>query len=315
MPEFDIISIGECMVELYSDRPLADSEKFNKSYGGDTISVLVAASRLGSRTGYITRVGEDPFAPYLLQSWLDEIIDISLVRITPGRKNGIYFISAFEGGGSELSYYREGSAAATLSVDDLETEYLSAAKYLHISGVSQAVSDSCRRTVYEASRLVKENKTGLVSYSPHLKFGLWSVDEAKIAFHEVLPYIDILFIEYPSESRDLNGDTSPEALIRALWQQGIRIAVLKLEDRSCIAGERHSGVIGEVEAFSAGKVVDETGASDIFTGAFLHGLARGFDIFQAARLGNIMAGLKLTGRGSIASMPSHDDVYRVFEAA
>ncbi|MBE0448272.1 MAG: sugar kinase [Actinobacteria bacterium] len=315
MPEFDVVSIGECMVEFYSDRPLSDSEKLNKSYGGDTISVLVAASRLGSRTGYITRVGEDPFASYLLQSWLNEMIDLSLVRVIPARKNGIYFVSTFEGGGYDLSYYREGSAASTISVDDLETKYLAAARYLHASGVSQAISKSCRRAVYEACRLVKENRTGLVSYDPHLESDLWSAEEAKVAFHEVLPYMDVLFIEHPFESKWLNDIADPEELIRALWQQGIRVVVLKLEDNSCIVGERHSGIIGVVEAFRAGKVVDKTGAGDAFCGAFLHGLARGFDIFQAARLGNIVTGLKLTGRGAIASMPTHDEVYRLFEAA
>lgn len=315
MPEFDIVSIGECMVEFYSDQPFSISEKFYKSYGGDTINVLVAAARLGSRTGYITRIGEDAFAPYLLQSWLNEMIDLSMVKVTPGRKNGVYFSSTFEGGGHDLSHYREGSAASTLSVNDLETGYLLAARFLHVSGVSQAISQSCREAVYEGCRLMKENRAGLVSYDFHFQNGFWSAEEAKIAFYEVLPFIDVLFIKYPSESKQLNDNAGPEKLIRELWQQGIRIVALKLEDRSVIVGERHSGMIGSVKAFKAGDVIDDTGADNTFDGAFLHGLVRGYDIFEAARLGNIMMGLKVTGRGAIASIPSHNEVYRIFEAA
>jgi len=315
MPELDIVSIGECLIELYSDKPLSDSDKLYKSYGGDTISVLVAASRLGSRTGYITRIGEDPFTSYLLQGWLNEKIDLSMVKVTPHRKNGVYLVSAFEGGGRELTFYREASAASGLSVADIETSYLSTARYVHVSGVSQAISGRCREAVYEACRLVKDNKTGLISYDPGFEFALWPAGEAKAAFHELLSYIDVLFLSHPIESELLNGIADPEELIKALWQQGIRVVVLKLENKGCIVGEMHSGIIGAVEPFEFGKPVDKTGAGEAFCGAFLHGLARGFDIFQAARLGNIISGLVITKHGSVVSMPSHNEVYRVFEAA
>ncbi|MHB8841838.1 MAG: sugar kinase, partial [Candidatus Aquicultor sp.] len=212
MPEFDIISIGECLVELTSGTSLADTEVFRKAYGGDTITAIVAASRLGSRTGYITRVGEDHFAPFLLQGWLNERIDLSLVKVIPGFKNGVYFDAAFMGGGRELAYYREGSAASTLSVDDIKTEYIAAGKCLHVSGVSQAISETSRSAVYEACRLVKENRTGEVSYDPHYRSGLWEAEEARVAFHEVLPFVDILFLKHPFESEELTGITDPDLL-------------------------------------------------------------------------------------------------------
>lgn len=315
MPEFDIVSIGECLVELYSEKSFADTEIFRKDYGGDTITVLVAASRLGSRTGYITRVGEDHFAPFLLQGWLNERIDLSLVKVIPGLKNGVCFDSAFSGGGHNTAYYREGSAASTLSVDDIKTEYVAAGKCLHVSGVSQALSMSSRDMVYEACRLVKENKTGEVSYDPHYRSGLWPVQEAKVAFQEILPFVDILFLKHPFESEELIGIEDPDALIKALWQQGVRVVALKTGKQGCIVGERHSRVIGRVEAFNAGGVVDRTGSGDVFCGAFLHGITRGYDIFQAAWLGNIMAALKMRRHGTIAALPKHNDVYQVFEAA
>ena len=63
MPEF--ISIGECMVELFSDQPLEEAETFTRSLAGDSLNILVAASRLGTSTGYITRLGSAPFTDYL----------------------------------------------------------------------------------------------------------------------------------------------------------------------------------------------------------------------------------------------------------
>jgi len=315
--EFDIISIGESLVEFFSDRPFVDAESFSKSYGGDAINVLVAASRLGSKTGYITRVGEDHFTPFLLQSWINERIDLSLVKVIEGRKNGVYFASSFAGGGRNLAYYREGSAASTISTDDINTEYLATGRFIHVSGVGQAISESCREAIFEIARLVKENKTGEVSYDPHLRSGVFSNQQAKKAFHEVLPYIDILFLEHPFESEILTGISDPDELIKALWQQGVKIVVLKQNEFGYFAGERHSKVIDTV-GFFKGKdkeVINGISIGDAFAGAFLHGLARGFDVFQASKLGNITAGLKAEGLGSVASLPFYDDVYRAFEAA
>ncbi|MDI6717061.1 MAG: sugar kinase [Actinomycetota bacterium] len=313
--EFDIVSIGECMVEFYSDRSFQDTELFFKSYGGDTLNVLAAATRLGSRTGCITRIGEDHFAPFLLQNMLRERINLSMVKVIPQRKNGIYFISEFEGDGLDLAYYRDNSAAATISVDDLETEYISAARYLYVSGIGQAISNSSRGAVLEACRLVKVNKTGMVSYSPHYNANLWSEEEARKAFQEVLPYIDILFFEHPYDAMIITGVTSPDELIKDLWQQGIRVIALYSPQKECIVGERHSGMIGAVGAYSPEQVVGSFGSKEAFIGAFLHGLSRGFDVFEAARLGNITAGLKMAGRGSIASLPVSEDVYKIFGAA
>ena len=66
---FDIISIGESLIELSSDKSLTYAECLTKFYGGDTLCTAVAAARLGSKVGYITRVGNDHFKDFLLESW------------------------------------------------------------------------------------------------------------------------------------------------------------------------------------------------------------------------------------------------------
>lgn len=72
------------------------------------------------------------------------------------------------------------------------------------------------------------------------------------------------------------------------------------------------GLTTHVPAYSPGSVVDSTGAGDAFGGAFLYGVLQGYPPLQAARLGAITAGLKLKGRGAIASLPTREEVYRIF---
>ncbi len=73
MPE--IVSIGECMIELFSDQPLDEAETFQRSLAGDSLNILVAAARLGSTTGYITRVGRDPFQKPLAKAKGGVVVD------------------------------------------------------------------------------------------------------------------------------------------------------------------------------------------------------------------------------------------------
>lgn len=305
----DVISIGECMVELFSDEPLAKASTFQKAFGGDTLNLLAAASRLGSRTGYITRVGKDPFAPFLLEAWQSEGIDTSRVKVVEGF-NGIYFISVLPGGEREFTYYRTGSAASTLEPDDLDPPYIASAKILHLSGITQALSRSCRATALEAARLAKAHGV-IVSYDPNFRPRLWPVEEARQGLTELLPYLDIMLPSAPQETEQLLSTPSPKEAIEALWAKGVKTVVAKLGPQGCLVGV--GGMVTPVPAYSTGVAVDSTGAGDAFNGAFLHGLLEGLSSVRAAALGAITAGLKLRGRGAIASLPSRDEVYRVFQ--
>jgi len=304
----DIVSIGECMVEFSCEGSLSEATTFTKTFGGDTMNLLVAANRLGARTGYLTRVGEDPFAPFLLSSWQSEGVDTSRVKTVEGF-NGIYFISILPGGERVFTYYRKGSAASTLEPSDLDPAYIASAKILHLSGITQALSPSCRATALEAAKVAK-NSGRIVAYDPNFRPRLWSVEEGRRGFAELLPYIDVILPSAPEEVTHLLGTSSPKEAIFALWTKGVETVVVKLGQEGCLVGA--SGMTAHIPAYSPGSVVDSTGAGDAFGGAFLYGVLQGYPPLQAARLGAITAGLKLKGRGAIASLPTREEVYRIF---
>ena len=70
--KLDLITIGESLIELSTDSRLGDADTLNKYYGGDTLATAVAAHRMGAKVGYITKVGDDFFRDYLLESWQNE---------------------------------------------------------------------------------------------------------------------------------------------------------------------------------------------------------------------------------------------------
>ena len=175
MPE--ILSIGECMIELFSEEPIEVADTFTRSLAGDSFNILVAAQRLGTSTGYVTRLGDDPFAEYLLRTWQNEGIDTSHVMKVSGF-NAVHFVALLPGGEREFVYYRKGSAPSTIEPSDLDSDYIGRARIQHLSGITQAISATSRQTVLKAAQLAKD-KNIAVSYDPNFRHQLWSHDEVR----------------------------------------------------------------------------------------------------------------------------------------
>src|SRR5574344_1478867 len=140
----DIVTIGESLIELSSNVSLKQAATLDKYYGGDTLATAVTASRLGSKVGYITRVGCDYFKEFLLDSWQSEGLDISQVKLTSDT-NGLYLLARPEGEPKEFSYYRKKTAATKLSIDDISENYIADSKIFYTTGFTQALSLSDRK--------------------------------------------------------------------------------------------------------------------------------------------------------------------------
>ena len=306
----DLLALGECMVELFSEEPLAEAPAFVKTFGGDTCNVLVAAARLGASTGFITRVGDDPFAPFLRQSWQAEGIDVSQARVVEGF-NGLYLISLLPGGEREFVYYRRGSAASTMQPTDLDEQVIAAARVLHISGISQAISPSCRATVLAAAQMAQRHGVQ-VAFDPNLRLRLWSLAEAQEALAELLPFVDIMLPSAPDEAASLIGEGDPARIAAYFLEAGVPLVAVKCGAAGVLVAQGKERTW--VPAYVPEEVRDTSGAGDVFDGAFLYGLLTGITSARAARLGVVAAGLKLRGRGAIAGQPHREEILLHIEA-
>lgn len=304
----DIITIGESLIELSSDMSLAYADSFNKYYGGDTLCTAVAAQRLGSKTGYITRVGNDPFKEFLLESWQLEGLDISQVKLIDGF-NGIYFIGHPEDSDKEFVYYRKKTAATKLSLEDISEEYILSADIIYTTGNTQSLSLNAREAVKRAFQIASEHDM-CAAFDINYDSRLWSTEDAKDAFEEVYQYIDIIFLSLEHDSIRVFDIDSPDKCIKYFWDKGINKVVVKsAKDRGYFIG--FEGDIVFV-AFKTDEVVDSTGSGDAFNGAFLHGLNSGMTPIEAAKLAAIDAALQCNGMGAIKSTPYKDQVYAAY---
>jgi len=303
----DIISIGECMIELSTSESLIYAEVLQKYYGGDTLNTAVAAARLGSKVGYITKVGRDSFQTYLLDSWQAENIDTSNIKIVDGY-NGLYIISIQPEGRKEVVFYRKKSAATTLSTDDISEEYIQQANIVYSTGIAQSLSSSAKGAVKKAFRIAKE-KGCLVAYDPNYRERVWDADEANEAMEEIIDCVDIIMLNNIHDAEWLIDQISPDKIIKYFWDKGVATVAVKMGKNGCVVG--YNGEISTIPAKET-EIVDSTGAGDAFNGGLLHGIACGYTPFESARLATIVASEQIKGLGAVKSLPSRDQVYTEF---
>jgi len=306
----DIASIGECMVEFYSE-PRLGANVYIQGFGGDTLNTIFAASRLGISVAYLTKVGDDEFSQFLLKSWKEENIDISFVKKVKGSFVGIYFINLDENGERSFVYYRKGSAASTLQPEDFDISLLRKSTILYSSGITQALSASNHQTVKYLFQEFKKNSANnnKIAYDPNFREKLWvnrTLDAVKTQA-EVLPYIDIILPSFPSDAF-LSESKTPEEMIGYYTDKNVNMVIVKLSGDGCLYTEDNGETIHHLPPLKVSEIVDTTGAGDAFNGGVLAGIIKGYSKRKAIKLGTIVAGLKIQAKGALASLPTLEDI-------
>jgi len=305
MRDLDIVSLGEPMIEFCSTSmgPLKEVKYLERGWGGDTSNVVVAAARLGRRCGYICRIGDDEFGKSFLGMWRHENIDTSHVIVEKGSFTAVYFISIMDGGKHDFTYYRAGSAASHLTPKDIDPDYVRRARIFHSSGISQAISPTCKEAVFKAAETAK--KSGILfSYDPNIRLKLWPLTAAREVVSSTLEMADIA-LPNMDDAEIVTGHSSPENAAKAILKKGPSVVALKLGAEGCLAMTSEKAV--KVPGFNV-SVVDTTGAGDAFDGAFLVGLIEELPIEKAAQLANATAALKTLGRGAVSPLPRKEKV-------
>lgn len=294
----DIICLGEPLVE-FNEQP---DGTFLRGFGGDTMNCAIAAARQGARVGFLTRIGADAFGDGLQALWRDEGLDTTHVTRDPAAPTGIYFVTHGPDGHA-FTYRRAGSASCFMTPDWLTADYLAGAKILHVSGISQAISNHAADTVFAAIDAVRA-AGGLVSYDTNLRLSLWPVDRARAVIHAAMTRCQIA-LPGLDDAEHLTGLTDPDAIVDFYLKLGAEVVALTLGARGTLVATP-----GERQMIAARKVspVDATGAGDTFDGAFLAELARGQSPFDAAAYANAAAALSTQGYGAVAPMPRRDAV-------
>lgn len=303
-----VVSAGETMVLGVPSRPgrLRHAGHLEIKIGGAESNVAIALSRLGIPAGWMSLLGEDEPGQIVLDRVRAEGVDTSRVRRVPGRPTGLYLRETV-GPETRVYYYRAGSAASTLTPDDLDVSYLRGARFLHLTGITPALSESCRGFVLRAAR--EARGAGVrVGYDVNYRSKLWDAESARAFSEEILPLVDVLFVG-DEEARALWG-RSDEGLLGELAGAGPEELVLKGGERGCTA--LIGGELLEGAAFSVAEV-DSVGAGDAFDAGYLAGWVWGLPAEERLRVANAMGALSVSTLGDYEGLPSREELWAFVE--
>lgn len=298
----DIITIGESLIEMSTSHSLKGGMVFDKCYGGDTLVSAISALRSGSKVGYITKVGNDSFGEYLLDVWQSEGLDSSQVKLSKG-SNGVYFVGN-NNGKKEYQYYRQKTAAAALSIEDINFDYIKKAKLIYTTGFVQSLSLSVREAVSEVFKFAKENDI-LTAYDPNCQ--KYNIDKEEVLenFNLISEYTDIVFIE--ANDGELLFDTkSIDMLITKLSDLAIKMVVVK-DKKTGVSIYQNNDTIN-IPPVQEYVIADETGVSNAFNGAFLSRMLDGMSAYNAGKYANALAVMQMKNIGAIKSIPYRKEV-------
>ena len=307
----DIVAIGEPLVELAAESAgrLGDVDRFRYGWGGDTANFVLAATRLGGACGYVTRVGRDAFGDAFVAMLEAHGVDASRVIRDEEHHTGLYFVTYSEDRTHRFDYVRRGSAASHLAGADIDPDYVSGARVLHASGISQAISRSCADAVRVAMEIARKADT-TVSYDANVRPALGTQKILRHNFEAALALADVVFVS-EEDSANLFGEAPLEDVLDCIVGERPRLAVAKLGADGCLikaeTGERRQVPAWKIDA------VDATGAGDAFSAGFVLSLLRDAELAEAGRYANAVGALTATGVGAIAPQPSHAEVTAFME--
>jgi 2-dehydro-3-deoxygluconokinase len=191
-----------------------------------------------------------------------------------------------------------------LSPTDLDADLSGGARFLLLSGITPALSASCRDAVFAAAEMAQAAGVTVV-LDPNIRLKLWSPDEARVCLRELLSHVDIV-LPGSEEAALLTGIDDPVGAARDLLALGPRQVVVKLGRDGAMAVDAE-GVL-TAPGVPIPRVVDPVGAGDAFAAGFLAGLLREMPLPDTLALANRCGALSMLVPGDQEGLPRWQEV-------
>ncbi len=304
----DVVTFGEPLILFAPDNPglLRHVARFTKHVGGTELNTAIGLSRLGVSVGWFGCVGKDEFGSEVVGALAADGVDVSRVKQNDG-PTAVMFKEYRGLGDPNVFYYRENSAASRMTWQDIDAEYIQSAKYLHITGITAAISKSSREAVGRAIKIAKEAGVK-VSFDPNIRRRLMPLPEIHDLLLPLVDAADILLIGL-EEGQLLFQVETPEEIGRIALEKGAQLAAIKMSAEGSFVFSSSQSF--QQSIFPVKQVVDTVGAGDGYNAGFLAGLCYGFDTKRAAAMAAVVSACAVTVQGDYEGYPTWDEAERL----
>jgi ribokinase len=298
MAHLQIIGLGFATVDVLirlQDMPTWDRagnvSDFTLDGGGMVGTALVAASRLGARTGYLGIAGQGELADFKTRSLSGNGVDLSRLKIRPGPERSIIICYVHQETGERLFSGLQGMIPEPLQPEELDQGYITAAEYLLLDGFHASAALQAAQWMQAAGKKVVFD-------------GGKTKGKIPPAHQELMPYINVLICG-AGYAPALTGYSDVQDAGKAALEQGPSIVVQTDGENGSYTST--ADTFFHTPAFKV-KVVDTTGAGDVFHGAYMVGLLRGWDLPDIAYFSTAVSAIKCTRLGGRGPIPRYPEV-------
>jgi len=288
-----IVGLGACYVDhiVVPENPDALTQQGRlKDYkcegGGPASTAIVAASRLGARGRILTALGKDHNALIAREEFKRHHVDVSWVRIVPQSATSVSLIIVHPVTGERYIHLRPGKGLRQV---DFKSGDIEKADALLVDGF-----------FHDATlKLLKHAR----------KHGIPCVGDLGRATRQskkIAKFLDYLIV--PASFTKATTQRGLKNTLQAIHKLGARFAAVTLGEKGCIYSD--NGCVEYVEAFRLKKVVDTTGAGDVFHGAFTFGLTQGWPVHACVRFAQAVSAIKCTRMGGRSGIPDFEETLR-----
>jgi fructokinase len=319
---YDLIAIGECLIDF---TPAGVNNQgiqlFGENPGGAPANVLAMYTRLGGKTGFIGRVGDDGFGKYLAKVMQNAHIDIRGMQVDKEIPTTLAFVQLDEKGDRSFSFYRKPGADIRLTKNEIPADLIDHTAIFHFGSVS-LTDEPSRSTTLDTVSAARKNGS-IISFDPNYRPLLWkSESKARETILSCLDKVHILKVS-DEEMTLLTGETNVEKGASMLRTMGPILVVVTMGEKGAYF-DAPAGT-GMVPGFAVNSI-DTTGAGDSFWGTLLNELMKKHsqdmnvkaietttadEWISMVRYANAAAALTTTKNGAIPSMPTVSEIQSI----
>ncbi|WP_448071823.1 sugar kinase [Georgenia yuyongxinii] len=305
LPDPQVLCVGETMALVAPDGsvPLADARSVHLTSAGAESNVARHLADLGVPTAWLSALGTDPLGDRVLADLAGNGVDLRWVTRRSDAPTGVFFKDPSPKG-TRVLYYRAGSAASRLAPDDVGGWPLARARWVHVTGITPALSASCADMVQTLLAGARRHRLG-VSFDVNHRPALWHDGDAPGVLRGLADRADVVLVGRDEAERLWDTRTAED--VADLLPTPSRI-VVKDADREAVEIDRtaEGTIVTHVPARRV-DVVEPVGAGDAFAGGYLAALLRGDGPAKRLAMGHSLAawtlGTTADYRGGHGSMP------------
>ena len=306
---FDALGLGECLIDFI---PGMEPFTYHANPGGAVANVMAMMARLGSKTAFIGKIGDDDFGHLLAERLQTFGVDTTSLVWSKKYPTTLAIVQMRLDGDREYLFYRKRSADVMLKSDQVDDDKILNTRLFHFGSLS--LSDEPSRSATLMSLEFAKERGCLVSFDPNYRSFLWDSPESAISeILAVMPQVDIVKLSL-NELRLITGENEADVAARTLLSLGPKLILVTMGPAgSTYYTTELQGLVATPEV----EVVDTVGAGDAFFGAFLaQFLKENYRLEELSdevlgrllEFANRAAALSTTKAGAMAALPSREEI-------